>query len=209
MKKEELKPLIPALDNLGAKLKALFASDAPIDAPTDEPVKATEVEAQDGTKLKIEGDLAQGSKVTVLSQDGTEVPAPDGDILLKDGTTISIKDELIVEVKAPEAPVLDDQPKEQPFAKEVQSLQTRITELSEKLSAYEKANAILMSRVEKADATILQAKEVIVETFKVVEQIAGLPAEKSIEAKPMQFNKKTDKIAGIAEALKNIKTKNN
>lgn len=212
MKKEELKPLIPALESLTNKVKALFAvapADPSADPASETTVETIETEAKDGTKIEIEGGLNPGSAVTVVSQDGTEVPAPDGDLELKDGSILSLKDGLILEVKPPQDPANTGAMKDQPFAKEVESLRAKITEMSDKLNAYEKANAVLMAKVEKQDETIGKAKEVISETFKVVEQIAGLPAEKAIEAKPSHFSKKEDRLSQLANTLKNLKPQTN
>jgi hypothetical protein len=62
------------------------ATDAPAEAPA-----ATVVELQNGTKVKVEGE-----NVFVVAEDGTTTPAPDGDHLAKDGTTIKTKDGVIV-----------------------------------------------------------------------------------------------------------------
>lgn len=212
MKKDQFKALIPAIDGLSKKLKAMFADAAPAAAPADAgttEVETIETEAKDGSKIEIEGGLVQGASVTVVSQDGSEIPAPDGDLELKDGSILSLKDGLILEVKPPQDPANTGSMQEQPFAKEVESLRAKITEMSDRLNAYEKANAVLMAKVEKAEASIGQAKDVISETFKVVEQIAGMPSEKPIESKPSHFAKKEDKLALIAKELQNLKPKTN
>lgn len=72
---------------------------------------------KDGTQVKVSGDaLAEGAKVTVVQGDA-EVPAPDGDWELQDGTKITTKDGNIVSVQevpgdvetgeTPEAPGLE------------------------------------------------------------------------------------------------------
>lgn len=205
MKKEDLQKLISPLESLRNNIKAMF-NEAPIEAGESAPAPIV-AEAADGTQLQIKGELAQGSEVTILNQDGTEVPAPNGDIQLKDGSTISILEGKITEVKAPQDPAQSpaDQPaaemKEQPFEKELKALTERINALTEKAALYEKANAVLMAKIEQSNA-------VISETFKVVEKIAGLPEEKPIEKKGNVMFNKHDKLAHLAQTLKTIKPSN-
>jgi hypothetical protein len=72
---------------------------------------------EDGTKIKVEGDVLKvGAKVVVV-QENAEIPAPDGEHSLNDGTKITTKDGVIavvtevpgdVEVgETPEAPALE------------------------------------------------------------------------------------------------------
>lgn len=68
-----------------------------------------DVVLQDGTKLNVEGDaLVAGAKVMVVTEDGN-IPAPDGQYQLEDGSTINIADGVIVESKQDETPVEQEQ----------------------------------------------------------------------------------------------------
>lgn len=58
---------------------------------------------QDGTKISISGEnIEVGATVTVLTDDA-EVPAPDGEYVLDDGTVILTEGGLITEITTPEA----------------------------------------------------------------------------------------------------------
>ena len=82
---------VPALNTQGA----LAASG------TTDGKKFGEAQLMDGTAIKYEGDaLAVGSAVTLITKDG-ELPAPDGDLTLADGTALMIKDGKIVEITTP------------------------------------------------------------------------------------------------------------
>lgn len=50
-------------------------------------VEAKETTLKDGTKVSIEGDM-----VSVVAEDGTKTPAPDGEHELADGTKVTTKD---------------------------------------------------------------------------------------------------------------------
>lgn len=72
-----------------------------------EHVKEIFLEAKlvDGTVVKVEGDsLVEGAAVKVVSDQG-EIPAPDGEHELEDGSKVEVKDGKIVSVKLPEAPL--------------------------------------------------------------------------------------------------------
>lgn len=66
-----------------------FAADEVAKTTTTTTVTSTAVsnaELQDGTKLEIAGD-----NVSIVAADGTKTPAPDGKHVLKDGTSIDVK----------------------------------------------------------------------------------------------------------------------
>lgn len=57
---------------------------------TPAPVKMGEMKLQDGTMIKYTGDsLAEGSEIILVTADG-EVPAPEGDLILEDGSTLTV-----------------------------------------------------------------------------------------------------------------------
>lgn len=63
----------------------------------------------DGTKLMVEGEtLVEGAKVNVIT-DEAEVPAPDGEYELEDGTKVIIKDGLIETITPIETPAEEEE----------------------------------------------------------------------------------------------------
>ena len=53
------------------------------DAPAAEAPAAVEHTLTDGTKIVVEGDM-----VSIMGADGSKTPAPDGEHMLSDGTTL-------------------------------------------------------------------------------------------------------------------------
>lgn len=50
------------------------------------------------TKVYIDGELKEASPIFVVDQQGVKAPAPDGDLVLEDGTTLTVKGGLIEKV---------------------------------------------------------------------------------------------------------------
>lgn len=66
-------------------------------------LKFAEYTLQDGTRISVEGELAVGSPVFVILEDGTLEQAPEGEHTIEDGTTIFVDAEgLINEVRSAE-----------------------------------------------------------------------------------------------------------
>lgn len=76
--------------------------------------KFMDVKLVDGNVLKIEGDsIAAGAKVMVVTEEG-EVPAPNGEYELEDGTKIIVAEGVIAEsmAESEEAPAEENAPEE-------------------------------------------------------------------------------------------------
>lgn len=102
-------------------------------------VKMGESALQDGTVIKYTGEtLAEGSEIIVVAADGSgEIPAPEGDLILADGSTItvSIQDgKSIVSAVKPASAAPEEMKSE-----EAKQVSERVTKIVEKFSALEKA----------------------------------------------------------------------
>jgi hypothetical protein len=54
---------------------------------------------KDGTKIKVPQDIAEGSDIMVIQEDGSEIPAPDGEHMLEDGRVILVSGGKIASIK--------------------------------------------------------------------------------------------------------------
>lgn len=139
-------------------IKKLLFEDAPV-APTEptEPAAPAieefkEYSLADGTKVKIDK-LEVGGKVMVVTADGTEVKAPEGEHMLSSGEAIEVDAEgLIYEIKsavAAQPEMMEVQQKMQAQANEIEKLKAVQIELEKKLSNANEAVKQLFSVVEK------------------------------------------------------------
>lgn len=106
---------LSSIENGTYRLKENFEVEVKNDVI--EAVKEIFLEAvlEDGTKIKIEGDVLQAGAKVVVVQDDSEIPAPDGEHILNDGTKLTTKDgliEMVMEVagESPEAPEAPEAP---------------------------------------------------------------------------------------------------
>jgi hypothetical protein len=142
--KETINKLLP--EDIKVKLKEHFAklSDMPVEkvvepiAPTEEKVKmATEVKLNDGTSLSVDGDIAIGSMVKLITPEG-EVEAMDGEYVAEDGTSYSVMNGAISEIASKEVEAIEpieatiEKKDEMPtMMAEIASLKNELAELKE------------------------------------------------------------------------------
>lgn len=111
---------------------------------------------EDGTEVKVDGELAEGNEVVVVTEEA-EIPAPDGVHVLEDGTKVETEEGVIVDVEKPEgeemmedevsvevevpaeaAPVVDDLVEALlPLLDEVKSIADEMKKMKEKMSQVE------------------------------------------------------------------------
>lgn len=70
--------------------------------------KFADVKAQDGSILRVDGDVAVGSKVCIISEDGAITEIPDGDHTLEDGTVLTVKSGVIENITPAEEEMTTD-----------------------------------------------------------------------------------------------------
>lgn len=118
---------------------------------------------KDGTELLIEGDVAVGVAVSVVTADGNK-PLPDGEYELDSGMLIKVVDGIITEINEPEieseAPVEEEVPveeTEQPqlsVDEKLTLLENRLTKLEETINTMSTENKELKDTKEKLSKEI-------------------------------------------------------
>lgn len=135
--KETINKILP--EDIKVKLKEHLAKfsemPAPVVepvAPTEAPVKmATEVKLNDGNSLSVDGEVAVGSPVKLITPEG-EVEAMDGEYATEDGTMFTIVGGMIAEMKTKEVEATVEKKDEMPtMMAEIASLKTELAELKE------------------------------------------------------------------------------
>ena len=136
--KETINKILP--EDIKVKLKEHLAKFSempvavePIAPVVEAPVKmATEVKLNDGTSLSVDGEVAIGSAVMLISPEG-EMPAIDGEYVAEDGTVITVLNGTIAEIASKEEEATEVKPiSEMPtMMAEIESLKTQLAELKE------------------------------------------------------------------------------
>lgn len=197
------------------KLKGLiekFSAEKPAEQVE---VKFKDMKLQDGTTIiSIDGEeLAIGVPVYVMTPEG-RLPAPDGELVLEDGTQLTVKDGLVAEVATPEAEVpegevaaepatvppapeemgtkpkrvIKSQVEEHVFNAFKEEAETKANELKAELEAIKTEFEALKEKFNKS-------LEFNKEVFSVVEKMSEQPSAQATEAKPKPFSVKEAKMA--------------
>jgi hypothetical protein len=178
-------------------------------------IEMAETTLMDGTKVKVEGDVAVGNKVLV-EKDGEYVKAPEGQHNLADGKVIYVDaDGLINEVETPETKSVDEEMEiavEAPaYVDETAGMTSSVTQ--EMFGGLEKRMAELEDKIKEMEAV---TKEMAKYTKSVEDKMESFvkdtPAELEFKSLKSEFNnkvvieKKTQN--NNLEAIRNLRAKN-
>lgn len=167
-------------------------------------LKFAEAKLKDGTMISYEGDTpATGQNVYVVDATGAEVPAPDGQHELEDGTIISTEKGVIIDVKAAEATSEDEPSKLSKLEAQIAKL-----EIAKEIARHKDEIANLKQKqteLSAMQAELKTAKETMAAMFALVEKIADLPSEDSkTDPKKDKFKKQPTK-SDINEYMKQVR----
>jgi len=175
--------------------------------------KFKDVKLNDGTTIvSYDGDMpAQGMPLFVVTPEG-RIPAPDGEHVTEDGTTIVVIGGLIAEVKeaeveteegaAPVAPaaveqsaaapkrVIKSQVEEHVFSLEIEGVEPISVDFSSMFTAFNEKFAALEKENTELKAEFAKAAEFKTEVIKLVSEIGDQPAAEATEKEVNKFKKK-------------------
>lgn len=151
----------------------------------DNTTKETFIDAKliDGTIVRYEA-LEVGMPLLIIDEAGNELPAPDGEHQLEDGTMITVEGGIITEIatKAEEAPEAE-MPIEQPMAavesvskEDFEALKSEVDSLKTKFEEFTKTNETL-------SADNVAMKKIVKETFSIVEKLAKVPSDNPVSVR--------------------------
>ena len=192
------------------KIKALFEAETP--------AIFADVKTKDGVILRVEGDIKEGAKVSVIAEDGSISPAPEGEHILdnetkittdKEGVIIALEapaevegeEKVEIEVEAAEEVVGEE--KIEVVAEEIPVVEDKTILLEQKISELEAAIQMIaeeLKSMKDGDSTaIAEMTEIKKENKNLKKQVKELAAEpaapainfKKVEASDKQANLKT------------------
>ena len=180
--------------NLNEAIEKLSGLVSKFNAEPTTETKETFIDAKlmDGTIIRYES-LEVGMPLMVIDEAGNELPAPDGEHELEDGTKVTVEAGIITEVasKEEEAPEEEEAPIEQPMAavesvskEDFETLKNEVAELKTKFEEFSTINETL-------SADNIAMKEIVKETFSIVEKLANVPTENPVSVRSNNPFKKT------------------
>ena len=163
----------------------------------------------DGTIVRYEK-LEVGMPLLVIDEAGNELPAPDGEHELEDGTKVTIEAGIITEVasKEEEAPEAEEAPIEQPMAavesvskEDFETLKNEVADLKSKFEEFSTTNETL-------SADNIAMKEIVKETFSIVEKLANVPSQNPITVRSNNpFKKSVTREQELENLINKFKNK--
>lgn len=169
------------------------------------PVKMGESALQDGTVIKYTGDtLAEGSEIIIVAADGSgEIPAPEGDHILQDGSTItvSIQDgkSIVTAVKPAAAP-------EEMKSEEAKQVSERVTKIVEKFIALEKSFEAKFKaqeiQIENLKLKLGKVSAGVLANHNMLVEFGAIPMANAIEEPATETGKAMSKKEKLIEKFK-------
>lgn len=150
---------------------------------------------EDGTKVKVMGELIAGSPIVVVTDMG-ETPAPDGEHKLQDGTVVVVKDGIIESVKAPE-PVAPAAPAPE-MAAQLAALESALNELKSKFAAIESEKAEMAAQFSAQNEAV---KKQVNQIFDLVGTLMELPSSNAIEDQNQTLSKVSKKEKALSKLI--------
>jgi hypothetical protein len=175
--------------------------------------KFEQAKLEDGTIVMWEGELATGTALFVVAEDGTQMPAPDAEHKLEDGTIVSTVGGLVVTVTPAESEVeVEVEDKKEEMASELEML---VEKLAEKLAALEakleemgmKPEAMSTEDVNsKVDAINTEIASKFNAVIDLVSKISNEPAAAPAQPVKSGFKKESkNSIEDLARIINSIK----
>lgn len=195
--------------NLNEAIEKLSGLVSKFNADTTE-TKEMFVDAKliDGTIIRYES-LEVGMPLMVIDEAGNELPAPDGEHELEDGTKVKVEGGIIIEIESKEEEMPEEEmPIEQPMAavetvskEDFETLKSEVADLKTKFEEFSKTNETL-------SADNVAMKEIVKETFSIVEKLAAIPTENPVSVRSNNpFKKSITREQEIENLINKFKNK--
>jgi hypothetical protein len=177
--------------------------------------KFEQAKLEDGTIVMWEGELATGTALFVVAEDGTQMPAPDAEHKLEDGSIVSTVGGLVVTVTPAEAEEKEEVEIEDKKEEMASELEMYVEKLAEKLAALEvkieemgkKPEAMstedVNSKVEAINTEIALKFNAVID---LVSKISNEPAAAPAQPVKSGFKKESkNSIEDLAKIINSIK----
>lgn len=159
----------------------------------------TDMKLSDGTIVRVTGDMAAGSTIEAIAEDGTVAPLASGDYEMEDGTKFSVENGVISEVAVVEeakaaAPVVEADKVDMSKFVSVDDFNKFSADVLAKLDVIAKGN----------EAKFAEVKDIQKGIVDVMEKITETPAATPTEAK-REFKKDSTPFAKLIEITSKLK----
>ena len=163
--------------------------------------KMSEAKLMDGTIVQWEGDLSEGTAISVVAEDGNVIPAPDSVHELEDGTKITTVGGLVTAIESKEVEEEEEMKEEMAsefekmFASHLESFNSLLEKFSaieSKVNEYELKFSEISNNINDITKNNTEKFNAIVE---IVDAISEQPAGEPEPVKNQLFKKKNTRTA--------------
>lgn len=162
-----------------------------------EPVVEVKMETlDDGTKIRIDGEVLEVDKSVFVITDAGEVPIPDGTYVVESGDSFTTVEGIVTEVMkkedAPAAPTdMQENVELSAIKEEFQSLKSEVNSLK-----------ILLDKSKESEKTVLSVAKKLTE---VLESLSAAPSSEPTETKHSATIQKEEKLSSLVKTIKSLK----
>jgi hypothetical protein len=144
-----------------------------------------EAKLADGTIIQWEGEIAEGTAVNVVSEDGNITPAPDGTHQLEDGTMVTTVGGLVTDIESKEEEIEVEEEMasdfEKTFAEEFGKMKDKIAALEAEMADCKEKMAAYGEKFEAINTEVKDAEKSISDKFSAIEALVLSVAEAPVE----------------------------
>lgn len=147
-----------------------------------------EAKLADGTIIQWEGEIAEGTAINVVSEDGNITPAPDGTHQLEDGTMVTTVGGLVTDIESKEEEEVEVETKEQmasdfekTFAEEFGKMKDKIAALEAEMADCKEKMSAYGDKFEAIGSEVKDAEKSIADKFSAIESLVLSVAEAPVE----------------------------
>jgi hypothetical protein len=149
----------------------------------------------DGTEVMWDGELAEGTAIMVVAEDGNQMPAPDAAHELEDGTIVTTVGGLVTSIEPKKEVEVEV---ELAVAPDMSKLEERLMACEAKMTAMETKMSEMFSAVESKFASISESNTAKFAAINaIVEEIAAEPIVVAAKPTNSTFSKKERTMSTI------------
>lgn len=163
--------------------------------PVAEPVKLGEAMTSDGKKIMFEGDvISEGANLLMVDESGNQVPVPNGDYTMEDGTVVSVMDSKVSKITVKEEEVPSEEPAPAPVEdQKMTQLESQVNQLQKQVEDLTKLNAEFMEQ----QKVVMSSVQSLLETPVVMSKQEPNRELRSFEKHIAEQKKRNDLLKGL------------
>lgn len=162
--------------------------------PMAEPVKLGEAMTSDGKKIMFEGDvISEGANLLMVDEQGNQVPVPNGDYTMEDGTVVSVMDSKVSKITVKEEEMPSEETPAPVEDQKMAQLESQVNQLQKQVEDLTKLNAEFMEQ----QKVVMSSVQSLLETPVVMSKQEPNRELRSFEKHIAEQKKRNELLKGL------------